>query len=97
MHRMTMMGFLSMAASPDAGSNVVGYYHASRRLPLVKVPTMIMAGEHDRAGMFTKQQIELLPKTTPKEMRIIKGAGAWSAMEKPEEYASNIMEWLAKE
>lgn len=96
MHRINMMALLCIDTWPDTSSNVMLYYHAKRRLPLVRIPTLFMAGEHDKAGMFIHQQKELLPKDVPMESVVVKGVGAFFALENPQEYARPIMDFFNK-
>ena len=96
MHRINMMALLCIGSWPDTSPNVMLYYHAKRRLPLVRIPTLFMAGEHDKAGMFIHQQKALLPKDVPMESAVVKGVGAFFALENPQEYARPIMDFFGK-
>ncbi len=94
MHRMCMASFESMPARRDV-SIAVGSHNIQERLHLLKVPTFFMTFELSPQPL-TELDISLMPSTTPVETALIKGAGALAAMERPEEFARAIMDFLAK-
>ena len=94
MHRMCMASLESMPARRDV-SIAVGTHIIQERLPLLQVPTLFMTFELSPQPL-TELDISLMSSTTPVETAFIKGAGALAAMEKPEEFARVIMDFLAK-
>ena len=91
-----MFTLQSLNAWPRISPGVIRGYHSRERLPLVRVPTLIMAGEHDPAGKFTSEQAALLPEGTLVETAIVEGAGAFFPLERPEEYARRALAFLAR-
>ena len=97
MNKVVMMALQARRPWPTLPSEVIRCYHSSARFPLVKAPTLIMAGEHDYAGRFTHHQRTLLPKDTPSESAMVEGVGAYFALEKPQEFTRRVLDFLAKE
>lgn len=71
-------------------------HHISQRLPLLKVPTLFMAGEHDYMRPHMERHLSLLPPDTPVETAVIEGAGDFAALERPQEFARIVMDYLVK-
>ena len=66
------------------------------RLPLIKVPTMILSGEHDTMIDYVEPHTALLPEGTPAVASVIKGAGDFAPMEVPEEFSRVVVDFLEK-
>ena len=81
---------------PTLGSQVIRYYHPSNRLPHLKVPTKIIAPEHDRAAKHTDAQRKLLPPSSQLEVEKPEGVGAFFALERPEEFVRRATDFLEK-
>jgi pimeloyl-ACP methyl ester carboxylesterase len=94
MDRTAMMGLQSRRPWPHIAHEVIRQYYIANRIPLVKVPTLLMAGEHDFAGRFTRQQAGLFAEGTLKNTAIVEGAGAFFALEKPQELAQHVLDFL---
>jgi pimeloyl-ACP methyl ester carboxylesterase len=94
MQKIALMAVASIPSWPETSPQVMLYYRAGRRLPLVRVPTLIMAGANDKAGMFTRQQRALLPSDVPSASEIVDDAGAFFALELPTEFANRVASWL---
>ena len=94
MHRVGMAALQCMSSSPTILLAVLRHY-ITERLPLVQVPTLFLAAEHDPMRVFLEGHRALLPASTPSEAVVIKDAGAFAAIEKPEEFAQIVMDYLA--
>ena len=95
MHRIVMASIKSTRARRNI-SIAVAKHDISKRLPLVRAPILFMSGEYDRQMGDLNRQSSLLPPDVPTETAVIKGAGNYAAMEKPEEFARLVMDFLAK-
>lgn len=73
----------------------LGNTKLEKRLPLIKAPTLILWGEHDRVmprGYADRIKQAVGPKS---EIRIIKDAGHLAELDQPEAVANAILEWTA--
>ena len=95
MNKVVLGALQNMSAVPPILKGVLGH-HISQRLPLLKVPTLFMAGEHDYMRPHMERHRSLLPQGTAGETAVIQGAGDFAALERPEEFARIVMEYLAK-
>lgn len=87
MQRITLMALECIDAWPKTSPQVMLYYHAGRRLANLRVPTLFLTGEHDKAGTFAPQQRALVPADVETDLAVVPGAGAFLALERPEELA----------
>jgi pimeloyl-ACP methyl ester carboxylesterase len=70
----------------------VARYDVGRRLPLIKSDTLAVSGGDD---VFLND-LETIKKMMPRcRTKVIEGTGAYICLEKPEEFASAILEFLA--
>ena len=82
-----MQAGLDLHAAHDA----VWLYHKEPKLPLIKSPTLVMAGSD---GLFY-DRLEPVRNLIPKcRIKIIEGAGNVPTLEKPNEFAQAILEFL---
>ena len=66
-------------------------YNIIPRLPLIKCPTLVLSGSND---LFI-DDIETINKAMPEcQTKVIEGAGTAICLEKPEEFASTILEFM---
>ncbi len=79
---------------PTLGSQVIRYYHPSSRLPHLRVPSLIVHPEHDRAAKYTDQQSKLLPPEAGVEVREVSDVGSFFALERPAEFVRVATEFL---
>ena len=93
--KVAMLGFRSRGPWRLVPPMVINNYHVTERLPLLRVPTMLLAGAQDHAGRFTDHQRTLLHEDTRVKSAIVEGAGAFFALEKPEEFARQVLKFLA--
>jgi pimeloyl-ACP methyl ester carboxylesterase len=93
MHRVVMAALYAMGNSPDI-AKAMQRHHVTERLPLLEVPTLFLAGEHDHMRVHLDRHRSFVPSTTPTELAIIEGAGAFAALEKPQEFARVVMDYL---
>lgn len=76
---------LALAARPDA----------TAFLPSIKVPTLILVGEHDK--LTPPELSESMQKAIPgSEMKLIADAGHLSSVEKPDEFNAALLAFLKK-
>ena len=94
LHRAVIAALQHMEYVPTIGLAMFRH-HISERLPLVQAPTLFMAGEHDVMRGHIERHRALLPPTTPAEIAIMEDAGDFAALEKPEEFARIVMDFLA--
>ena len=95
MHRVVMASTLSTRSRRNI-SIAVAKHNINYRLPLLKVPTLFMCGELDHQMGSLDRQKSLLPPGVPAETAVIESAGNYAAMEKPQEFARLMMEFLEK-
>ena len=72
----------------------LGNTRLERRLPLIKAPTLILWGEHDRLLPRSYARTIAEAITAPTEVRIIAGAGHLAEIDKPEETAAAILGFM---
>ena len=94
MHRMGMASIESERSRRDI-SWAVARNNIRERLPLVRVPTLIISFEHAPQPHDALHR-SLVPSDVPSDLVTIKGAGRMAAMEQPEQFAKAIMDFLAK-
>jgi pimeloyl-ACP methyl ester carboxylesterase len=70
----------------------VTLYYPSERLPLIQAPTLLITGELDPLAEGLHRHINLVRDCTTS---IIEDAGSFVFMEKPQEYASQVLDFLA--
>ena len=95
LNKVVLEALQNMSAVPPILTGVLRH-HISQRLPLLKVPTMFLAGEHDYMRPHMERHRSLLPPGTPGDTAIIQGAGDFAALERPEEFARIVVEYLAR-
>ena len=72
----------------------LGNTRLERRLPLIKAPTLILWGEHDRLMPRSYARTIADAIAAPTEVRIIAGAGHLAELDKPEETAAAILGFM---
>ena len=95
LHRAVMAALASMGTSVSI-LHAMTRHHIGERLPMLQAPTLFMAGEHDHQGGHVDRHMSAMADTTPVEKSVIPGGGDFVALEKPEEYARLVMDFLAK-
>ena len=70
--------------------------YMTERLPLIKVPTMILSGEHDTMIDYVGPHMALLPEGTPAVSAILKDAGDFAPMEVPEEFTRVVVDFFER-
>ena len=69
----------------------IARYDIRRRLPLIRSDTLVVSGRKD---MFV-DDLETIKKLIPRcKTKVIEAAGAFICLEKPEEFATTILEFL---
>ena len=94
-HRATMASLQAM----EHGSAVHRWaedQYLSERLPLVKCPLLFLCGEHDTVARFVDAHMSYVSPDVPKKKIILEGCGDYAAMEKPEEYARHVLDFLSE-
>ena len=93
-HTWVMASLKSKAAFWDVRLSVFRH-DIRKRLPLLKVPTLLVDLEHEPEPHLELNK-SLMPSSTPVETAIFEGVGNLAAMENPEQFARVIMDFLAK-
>ena len=72
----------------------LGNTKLEKRLPLIETPTLLLWGEQDR--MMPRSYIDRFAQAIPgrTEIRVIAGAGHLAELDKPDEVAAAILEWM---
>ena len=95
LHREVMAALLSPSSAMQIRHAMARHY-IDQRLPLVQAPTLFLSGDHNHNVRHVEHHISLMSPTTPVETAVIKDTGNFAEMEKPEEYARILMDFLAK-
>ncbi len=95
LHRAVMGTLVSRRTSIDI-LHVVMRHYVDRRLPMLQTPTLFMAGEFDHQGGHVDRHKSAMPPTALVETAVIPGGGDFAALEKPQEFARLVMDFLAK-
>ena len=95
LHRAVMTALLSLSSAIHI-MHAMARHYIDDRVPLVQAPTLFLSGEHDQHVRHLEHHRSLMSPTTPVETVIIKDAGIFAPMEKPEEFAQILMDFLAK-
>jgi pimeloyl-ACP methyl ester carboxylesterase len=69
----------------------LGNTRLDRRLPLIKAPTLVLWGEHDRLLPRSYAGVVAAAVGAGAETRIIPGAGHLAELDKPDEVAAAIL------
>ncbi len=93
MHRVVMAALHAMTNSPEI-AKAMQRHHVTERVTLLQVPTLFLAGEHDHMRVHLDRHRSFVPASTPTELAIIEGAGAFAAMEKPQEFTRIVLDYL---
>ncbi len=73
----------------------LGNTRLEKRLPLIKAPTLLLWGEEDRLIPRGYAKRFAAGIAAPSAIRTIAGAGHLAELDKPQEVAEAILEWLA--
>jgi pimeloyl-ACP methyl ester carboxylesterase len=73
----------------------LGNSRLEKRLPLIKAPTLLLWGEHDR--VMPRSYADTIKKAIRAkcEVRVVKGAGHLAELDRPDDVAKAILEWTA--
>ena len=94
-HRATMASLQAL----EHGSTVHRWaedQYLSQELPRVKCPILFLCGENDTVARFVDAHYSYVSPDVPKKKVILEGCGDYAAMEKPQEYAKNVIEFLSE-
>jgi pimeloyl-ACP methyl ester carboxylesterase len=72
----------------------LGNTRLQRRLPLIKAPTLILWGEHDRLLPRSYAGVMADAIGAKSEIRIIAGAGHLAELDKPNEVAAAVLDFM---
>ena len=95
LNREVVATLLSLSNSMQIRHSMVRHY-IDKKLPMVQAPTLFLCGEQSYNVLHVGHHRSLMSPTTPVETAVIKDTGNSAAMEKPEEFARILMDFLAK-
>ena len=93
MHRAAMSALQALWWWPTVHHWVEDQY-LTKRLPLIRSPTLFMCGEHDTMVRHLDRHKSLLQQGTPTEKVLLAGTGDFAAMEKPKEFAQSVLNFF---
>lgn len=91
---MNVIGMAIAKGGAFHGEQAVFRYREERRLPLITSPTLLMSGTNEH---FFQQNVEQIKNIIPKcDVKILDGTSSYGALEKPDEFASAVLEFLKR-
>jgi 3-oxoadipate enol-lactonase len=63
-------------------------------VPLIDVPTLILAGEHDHVDSVEQHRDEVLPRIHNAKLEIVRGSGHLSPVDEPEQLVAAIRRFV---
>jgi len=82
---------LDARTKPYDAHNAVAWYDVKPRLPLIKAPTLLISGSEDFFLDLPEPIKSLIPRC---QTQVIEGTGVNICLEKPDEFAQAILEFL---